>query len=62
MMNNEPIHQDLNIPGPEHRGGEMTLIWRCTNCGFIFDQFQDVPESCPSCGAHKEFFEQVRED
>lgn len=61
-MNTEPIKQNIHIPPPEHRGGEMMLIWRCTQCGFIFDQSLDIPSECPNCGQRKEFFEQVRED
>jgi rubrerythrin len=61
-MLDEPIQQQITIPAPEYRGSEMTLVWRCTKCGFIFDQSFEIPSLCPSCGAHKVFFEQVRED
>ncbi len=55
--------QNIKIPPPESRGNAMVLIWKCTNCGNIFHLDNTIlPETCPSCGKPKEFFEQVIED
>jgi rubrerythrin len=55
--------QNIKIPPPESRGSAMVLIWRCTECGHVFHLDDTVlPETCPSCGKPKEFFEQVIED
>jgi rubrerythrin len=61
-MNDEPIHQEIQVPPPETRTAGMLLIWRCTNCGNIFDQHEDIPDHCPNCGKPKEYYEQMQED
>ena len=60
--NHDPIKPQITVPPPETRTAGMQLIWRCTHCGHIFPQHAEIPENCPSCGKHKEFYEQVNED
>lgn len=60
-VSNEP--QDIRIPPPELRTAGMVLIWRCTNCGEIFQlHHKALPENCPNCGKDRSVFEQVIED
>lgn len=33
--------------------GEVELMWRCSRCGEL-GQIEEMPDSCPSCGADKE--------
>jgi len=40
------------IPGQEF--GEGYLMWRCGECGEMGELDDNLPESCPSCGAPKE--------
>jgi rubrerythrin len=41
--------------------GEATLMWRCWECGEM-GQIEDIPETCPSCGAPKEDIYYWQED
>lgn len=50
------------VPPPETRASDMELIWKCTNCGYIFPVGTPLPETCPNCGKPKQFFEHVVED
>jgi len=36
-----------------HDFGEAELLWRCSDCGELGD-IDEVPDSCPSCGAPAE--------
>lgn len=41
---------------PEGRAsmaGEVELVWRCAACGEVGD-IDEIPDSCPSCGAPRE--------
>jgi predicted RNA-binding Zn-ribbon protein involved in translation (DUF1610 family) len=33
--------------------GEAELMWRCGDCGEMGD-IEDLPETCPNCGASRE--------
>lgn len=37
-----------------HELGEATLTWTCGKCGAIGD-IENLPDSCPDCGAAAEF-------
>ncbi|WP_246998465.1 DUF7130 family rubredoxin-like protein [Halosolutus gelatinilyticus] len=37
-----------------HDFGEAHLMWRCMNCGEMGNLNDDLPETCPNCGAEKE--------
>lgn len=34
--------------------GEAELMWRCSNCGEMGKLDDDIPDTCPNCGAPKE--------
>ncbi|WP_277542632.1 DUF7130 family rubredoxin-like protein [Haloarcula laminariae] len=34
--------------------GEAELMWRCWECGAMGEIDEDIPETCPDCGAPKE--------
>lgn len=36
-----------------HELGQAELVWRCFQCGEMGD-VEDLPETCPSCGAGRE--------
>ncbi|MDS0297301.1 hypothetical protein NDI76_00910 [Halogeometricum sp. S1BR25-6] len=36
-----------------HEFGEAELMWRCGTCGEMGD-VEQMPDSCPNCGAEKE--------
>lgn len=36
-----------------HEFGEAELMWRCGNCGEMGD-VEEMPDTCPNCGAVKE--------
>ncbi|MFB6077853.1 MAG: rubredoxin-like domain-containing protein [Halarchaeum sp.] len=36
-----------------HDLGEAELTWRCSDCGEVGD-IEELPDSCPSCGAPRE--------
>ncbi|MFC7167160.1 DUF7130 family rubredoxin-like protein [Halospeciosus flavus] len=36
-----------------HEFGEAELMWRCSECGAMGD-IEEMPDSCPDCGAPKE--------
>jgi rubrerythrin len=42
--------------------GGLELIWRCTECGYVQERAQQLPDDCPNCGAPKEAFVLVDED
>lgn len=44
-----------------HEFGEAELLWRCTECGAM-GPIEDFPESCPDCGAPKEYLYYWTED
>lgn len=48
------------LPGQEF--GEGYLMWRCTECGEMGELDEELPESCPSCGAERESISAVQED
>lgn len=55
--------EDIIIPAPESRANAMTLVWKCTNCGYLFQlHHAALPDNCPNCGVKKEFFEKLIED
>ena len=59
--NEQPL--DINVPPPETRTSNMVLVWKCTNCGEIFQlHHAPLPDVCPNCGKDRTFFEQVIED
>ncbi|MHB9286990.1 rubredoxin-like domain-containing protein [Halobacteriales archaeon Cl-PHB] len=37
-----------------HEFGEAELMWRCLNCGEMGELDDDLPDTCPNCGAAKE--------
>ncbi len=39
---------------------EKPVLWRCTNCGFIFEG-EEPPEKCPACDHPKAYFELLKE-
>jgi len=41
--------------------GEAELMWRCWDCGEM-GQIEDIPETCPACGAPKEDIYYWQED
>jgi len=45
---------------PESTSDDV-LMWRCWACGEM-GQIEDIPESCPSCGAPKEDIYYWQED
>ncbi len=44
------------------RTESMELVWRCTDCGYLLTRAEQLPDSCPDCGAPKEHFVLVTED
>ncbi len=40
---------------------EEKVVWRCRNCGFIFEG-TEAPEKCPACDHPKAYFELVCEN
>ncbi len=44
------------------RTESMQLVWRCTDCGYLLTRAEQLPDSCPDCGAPKEHFVLVTED
>ncbi|MEO8286344.1 MAG: CBS domain-containing protein [Chloroflexota bacterium] len=44
------------------RAENMQLVWRCTDCGYLLTRAEQLPDSCPDCGAPKEHFVLVTED
>jgi CBS domain-containing protein/rubredoxin len=40
----------------------MQLVWRCTDCGYLLTRAEQLPDTCPDCGAPKEHFVLVTED
>ena len=44
------------------RTEQMQLVWRCTDCGYLLTRAEQLPDSCPDCGAPKEHFVLVTED
>ncbi|MCU4925893.1 hypothetical protein OB905_07835 [Halobacteria archaeon AArc-dxtr1] len=34
--------------------GEAELMWRCLDCGEMGDLRDDLPDTCPNCGAERE--------
>ena len=36
-----------------HDIGEAELLWRCSQCGELGD-IEEMPDTCPGCGARKE--------
>jgi len=44
------------------RTESMQLVWRCTDCGYLLTRAEQLPETCPDCGAPKEHFVLVTED
>ena len=38
---------------PSHAFGEAELMWRCTDCGAV-GPIEELPETCPDCGAPAE--------
>ncbi|ELZ95217.1 small CPxCG-related zinc finger protein [Haloferax mucosum ATCC BAA-1512] len=36
-----------------HEFGEAELVWRCSDCGEV-GELDDLPDSCPNCGAQRE--------
>ena len=52
-------HVDQSLPPLPH----VRLVWRCLECGFVGAiRGDELPGSCPDCGAPKTEFEYVRED
>ncbi len=39
---------------------EKPVIWRCMNCGYIFEG-EEPPEKCPACAHPKAYFELLKE-
>lgn len=37
------------------------ILWKCSNCGFIFEGYEP-PEKCPACAHPKAYFEQLSEN
>ena len=35
---------------------EASILWKCNNCGYIFEGFE-APELCPACAHPKDYFE-----
>lgn len=48
------------IPGQEF--GEGYLMWRCSKCGEMGEIADGLPETCPNCGAPKEYINYWTED
>jgi len=48
------------LPGKEF--GEGYLMWRCGECGRMGDLEDDLPDTCPDCGAPREAITVVEED
>jgi CBS domain-containing protein/rubredoxin len=44
------------------RAENMQLVWRCTDCGYLLTRAEQLPNTCPDCGAPKEHFVLVTED
>jgi rubrerythrin len=40
---------------------EKAVIWRCRNCGYIYE-CSEPPDECPACGHPKAFFELLTEN
>ncbi|GGC50697.1 DUF7130 family rubredoxin-like protein [Haloferax sulfurifontis] len=36
-----------------HEFGEAELMWRCSDCGEMGD-LDELPDTCPNCGAERE--------
>jgi hypothetical protein len=47
---------------PSTDTGSMTIVWRCMKCNHHFKAGDELPESCPSCGAPRTEFQLVEED
>ena len=39
---------------------EKPVLWRCMNCGYIFEG-EEPPEKCPACAHPKAYFELLKE-
>lgn len=52
--------EEEDIPGKEF--GEGYLMWRCEECGEMGDLADGIPETCPDCGAPKEYIHMAQED
>lgn len=40
---------------------EQKVVWRCLNCGFIFEG-EEAPKVCPACAHPQEYFELLAEN
>jgi rubrerythrin len=40
---------------------DKTVIWRCTNCGYIFEGVE-APKACPACAHPQAYFELLGEN
>src|SRR5512143_3927105 len=56
-----------NAVFPQYKQAEDTSMWRCTICGYIYDdaqegtKFEDLPDDwyCPICNAPKDAFVRI---
>ena len=39
---------------------EQKVVWRCLNCGFIFEG-EEAPKACPACAHPQDYFELLAE-
>lgn len=37
---------------------EKKVLWKCSNCGFIYEGYEP-PEKCPACAHPKDYFEEL---
>lgn len=46
----------------ETRAVAMELVWKCDDCGYLVQNAENPPDTCPQCGAPREHFVSVTED